>query len=584
MELVPVTIISKQQGIPVPSNEFVFTLSKDDFELFETTEVDIRGAPLKDAFLIGVSEEDQLALNLLLSFEEKLESTAVIGVFCQLKDVDIGPFESKISCKILARAKIDKYVNEGGLKAPLQIVRERLLPGEEDLLNDLRVLVNHLIQNDSSIPEQVKRRIVNTKDIIKISNILAGSLKLSEEDKFSYLQYKDNLDRFTIILRHLVKMLDSQARNVNLSSNNFFNGLLPPGFASLVKEMQAQAQLEQEKIVEENKKFDLISLPPIVAKKIEKEQKRLKNLNPSSMEHQAAQEYLDWIMNIPWGSTSYQDPELVTFIETLNKTHHGLQDVKNHLLEYMTIEEITNSSRGTVLCFAGPPGTGKTSIAKQLAKATNRKIVKIALGGMSDEAEIRGHRRTYVAAKPGRVITGLTQAEVMDPLFLLDEVDKTSNAFKGDPVSALLELLDPEQNSEFIDRFIEVPIDLSKAMFICTANYVENIPAPLKDRLEIIVFRDYTPEEKLIIAEEYILPRALKDYKMAEMDITFEEDIFKPLCKNAGVRDIERRIRKLLRGAAVKIIVHKEEVIKITAETLKNTFKGEYEETLIGFD
>lgn len=595
MELVPVVIISKQQGIPIPSNNFTFTLSKEDFEKFITTEVDIRGAPLKDTFLISVSEEDTLALNLLLNPQEKLESTAVIGVFCQLVDVDIGPFESRIICKILTRAKIDKYVQEAeSIKAPLQIIRERLLPGEEELLNDLRVLVDHLIQNESTIPDEIKKRVTNSRDIIKISNILAGSLKLSAEDKFLYLQYKDNLDRFTIVLRHLVRLLDKTSNNDQVKTFSldgmdsnaqtvFLENMLPAGFSNLLNDMQQlskKQQLAEEENVDPKAEENF---PPDIATKVEKERKRLRSLNPASMEHQTVQEYLDWITSIPWGKSTYSRPELTSFIDILNHSHYGLDDIKEHLLEYMCIEDITNSSKGTVLCFAGPPGTGKTSIAKQIAKATNRKIVKIALGGMSDEAEIRGHRRTYVAAKPGRVVTGLINAGVMDPLFLLDEVDKTASYHKGDPVSALLELLDPEQNDEFIDRFVETPIDLSRAMFICTANYIEEIPAALKDRLEIIKFREYTEEEKLVIAKDYILPRVEFDYMLKDMDINFDDGIFKTICEGQGVRDIERRIRKLLRQAAVKIRVHEEAKVEITEAGVTETFKDSEEGKQIGF-
>ena len=595
MELVPVVIISKQQGIPIPSNNFTFTLSKEDFEKFITTEVDIRGAPLKDTFLISVSEEDTLALNLLLNPQEKLESTAVIGVFCQLVDVDIGPFESRIICKILTRAKIDKYVQApDGIQAPLQIIRERLLPGEEELLNDLRVLVDHLIQNESTIPEEIKKRVTSSKDIIKISNILAGSLKLSPEDKFLYLQYKDNLDRFTIVLRHLVRLLDKnpngdQIKTFNLDGMDsnaqavFLENMLPQGFTSLLNDMQQLARKQQANEEENIDPKQEENFPPEIAKKVEKERKRLRSLNPASMEHQTVQEYLDWITSIPWGKSTYSRPELTSFIDILNHSHYGLDDIKEHLLEYMCIEDITNASKGTVLCFAGPPGTGKTSIAKQIAKATNRKIVKIALGGMSDEAEIRGHRRTYVAAKPGRITTGLINAGVMDPLFLLDEVDKTASYYKGDPVSALLELLDPEQNNEFIDRFVESPIDLSKAMFICTANYIDDIPAPLRDRLEIIKFREYTEEEKLVIAKDYILPRVKADYMIQDMNIKFDDKIFKTICEGYGVRDIERRVRKLLRQAAVKIRVHQKEEAEITEAGVTETFKDLEEGKQIGF-
>ena len=581
MEMVPVVIVSKQQGVPIPSNDYTFTLSKEDFERFDTSEIDLRGAPLKDIFLVSVSQEDQLALSLLLSAEEKLDSTAVIGTFCQLQDIEEGPFEVKISCKVLARAKIDKYVQENGtVKAPLQVIRERLLPGEEELLNDLRVLVHHLIQNESTVSDGVREKISNTRDIIKISNILAGSLHMSEDDRYNYLQYNDNLDRFTLVLRYLVKLLD---RTSMPATQQDVNEALPSGFISLFHELamraqQAQGQTKDDDVLNDIK---IDELPEEVAKKIEKENKRLQNLPVQSMEYQTVQEYLDWILSIPWGKDSREPPVLEDFVDILNESHYGLEEVKDHLLEYMTIEEITKMAQGTVLCFSGPPGTGKTSVAKQIAKATNRRIVKIALGGMSDEAELRGHRRTYVAARPGRIITGLTRTGVMDPLFLLDEVDKTSS-HKGDPASALLELLDPEQNSEYIDRFVELPVDLSKAMFICTANDIDDIPPALKDRLEIVEFREYEDIEKITIARDYILPKAIKDYQLEDFEINFEPDSFSEICNRKGVRDIERNIKKLLRRAAVSIRVNKEQKVSIDKTYVKETFKKKIESG-IGF-
>jgi len=570
MDLVPVVIISKQQGIPIPSNEFTFSLSKEEFETFRTAEIDIRGAPLKDAFLISISNEDQLALNLLLNAEEKLNSTALIGVFAQIGEVVEEPFEVKVTCRVLARAKIDKFVKEQGvIKAPLLIVREKLLPGEEDLLTDLRVLVNHLISNETSLSPEIKQRIQNTKDIIKVSNILANELSITIEEKFDYLQYKDNLDRFTLVLRHLIKVLE---KGKGRAPHDSLLPSLPPSFTALFQQQLEQQQAEQEE-------YDFSDLPLKVKQKLEKEEKRLRSIPPQSMEHQAVADYIDWVTSLPWGTTSYKSPELNKFLDILDESHYGLEEVKEHILEYMTIESLTGASKGSVMCFLGPPGTGKTSIAKQIAKATNREVVKIALGGMSDEAEIRGHRRTYVAAKPGRIITGLTEAKTMDPLFLLDEIDKIGE-YRGDPISALLELLDPEQNDEFIDRFIECPVDMSKAMFVCTANYKEGIPDPLRDRLETIKFREYTYEEKTEIAKRFLVPKALKDYGLQDMDIQIDFDCIKEITKEKGVREIERRIRKLLRQAAVKIVVKSQPKVLITKDDYLKTFENERSEKL----
>ena len=583
MELVPVLIVSKFTGVPIPNSDFEFSLSKDQAENFETQEVLIRGAPLKDSFLIGISKEEPLALHMLMTQDERLSTISTMGVFCQLKETEENTYEKVYRCRVLARARISKYVNQNNvIKAPLQIIKERLLPGEDELLADLKALINNLLEKEGTLSPEIKQRIQTTDDIIKISNILVASLPVTEDDRYQYIQYKDNLDRFTLVLKSIIQTLNLSGKTT-IRRRQELPESFPRDFITLLQEIESQAIKLEEKKAEENADLTakIDNLPPEIAKKIEKEHKRLQQLPPSSMEYQTVQEYVDWITSVPFGIETKKKPELKSIIDKLNESHYGLPEIKEHILEYMTIESLTQTTKGTVLCFAGPPGTGKTSIAKKIANITNREIIKIALGGMSDEAEIRGHRRTYVAAKPGRIVAGLIGAKTMDPLILLDEVDKTSS-FRGDPVAALLELLDPEQNDAFIDRYLEVPLDLSKVMFICTANYIDDIPAPLKDRLEIIEFRDYEDFERHIIAEKYILPKAVQDYNLQDYNISFSPNSFEPICKTKGVREAERKIRKLLRKGAVEIIVNEKEFYEVTEEEVEKVFK-ENKEGVVGF-
>ena len=579
-EQAPVVIISVDQGIPIPDNDFSFTLTRSQYESFSTKEISIKGTPVKDVFVIAISKDSQLSLNLLLNDKERVDSTSLIGVFCQLRGVDESPFQNRIHCRVFARTKIiDWSIHNKNIYTNLQIVDERLLPGEDDLLKDLRMLIDIFVQKDDFLPKEIKPRIKKTKDVTKVCNILAASLSLDKESRYNYLQFLDNLDRYTLILKHLIDLMDANPpgnrslKPPSVKKKSKVSGTIPKSFINLFQDLEKTAAEQQAMHAAQTDPEFIVNLPEKIKNKIEKESRRLRNLPPSSMEYQTVQEYLDWLTGIPWGEMSNEPLELSTLIPTLDTSHYGLPEVKEHILEYMTVEKLAKAPKGTVLCFSGPPGTGKTSIVKQIADATNRKIIKIALGGMSDEAEIRGHRRTYVAAKPGRIISGLVNCKTMDPLILLDEVDKTSDSSRGDPVAALLEVLDPEQNNEFIDRYIEEPVDLSKAMFICTANYMENIPAPLMDRLEIVHFREYEEDEKLVIAEKFILPKVKEDYCLTDMNISFTKCAIKAITEGHGIRDVERRIRKLFRNAAVKIEVRGEESVSFDAEKVKEIFK-----------
>jgi ATP-dependent Lon protease len=301
------------------------------------------------------------------------------------------------------------------------------------------------------------------------------------------------------------------------------------------------------------------------------------------LEAQSIQTYIETVRDIPWQEFSNANVDLKEMSKEITETHCGLDEVKKYVLEHLILENHLSKPLGSVLCFVGPPGTGKTSIAKAIAKATKRKVIRLALGGVTDEAEIRGHRRTYVAAKQGRLVDGLIKCKQMNPIVILDEIDKLDKGTRGDPTSALLELLDPEQNGEFMDRFIEIPIDLSKILFICTANYEDKIPEPLRDRLEIIYFKEYDFDERLKILKDYIYPSLLKEYEMDECAIITKENFFTEMAKPKSLRKIEKNISKVLKSILSKIKLDKVEIYTLDESAKNLLIKTKPQTKLIGY-
>ena len=308
--------------------------------------------------------------------------------------------------------------------------------------------------------------------------------------------------------------------------------------------------------------------------KAESELKKLKMMSPMSAEASVVRSYIECLIDVPWKKRSRVYRDLARAEKILDEDHYGLEKVKERIIEYLAVQQRVKKSKGPILCLVGPPGVGKTSVAKSIARATNRKYTRMALGGIRDEAEIRGHRRTYIGSMPGRVIQNITKTKVRNPLFLLDEIDKMAQDFKGDPASALLEVLDPEQNSTFSDHYMEVEYDLSDVMFVCTANSL-NIPDALRDRMEVIHLSGYTEDEKLNIAMKYLLPNALKDNGLKDHEIEIQSnailEIIRRYTREAGVRNLQRDISKISRKVVTEILQKKlSDKVVVTKENLEN--------------
>lgn len=413
----------------------------------------------------------------------------------------------------------------------------------------------------------------------RLSDTVASNLVLKPEYRQEILEAFDPQERLETLYRILLQEID--ILKIEQKIGNRVKGQIN----KMQKEHYLREQLkaiqkelgEDEDVVEEvdeyKQKLEKLELPEEINEKVEREINRLMKLSPSSAETGVIRNYIDWILNLPWNEETKDVLDLKKSAKILDEDHYGLKEIKERILEYLAIRQLSKSMKGPILCLVGPPGVGKTSIAKSIARSLDRKFVRMSLGGVRDEAEIRGHRRTYVGAIPGRIISSIKQAGSKNPVFLLDEIDKLAGDFRGDPASALLEVLDPEQNHDFADHYLDVPFNLSKVMFITTANSLGTIPRPLLDRMEVIRVSGYTEEEKLKITQKYLLPKQIKDHGLEPKNIKVSEnairDVINYYTKESGVRNLERQVANLCRKTAKRIVEEKIKSVSINVNNLK---------------
>lgn len=400
----------------------------------------------------------------------------------------------------------------------------------------------------------------NVNEPGRLSDLIAANLRLKMEEAQEILQCVDPMDRLRLIITHLVhesevatmqmKIQTSAREGMDKAQKEYF---LREQLKAIRKELGDGADTDEE-LDELAKSIEKAGLPAEVRKEADKQLKRLATMHGDSAEASVVRTYLDWLVDLPWKKTSKDQLDIAKAKAILDEDHYGLTKIKDRILEYLSVRKLNPDSKGPILCFAGPPGVGKTSLGRSIARALGRKFQRISLGGMRDEAEIRGHRRTYIGAMPGRIIQAMKQAGTRNPVIVLDEIDKLGNDFRGDPSSALLEALDPEQNYYFSDHYLNVPFDLSKVLFICTANHLENIPGALLDRLEVISLPGYTQQEKLAIARRYILSREIHENGLGEKDLTIPDAainrIIREYTREAGLRNLEREIGTVCRKIA----------------------------------
>ncbi len=423
----------------------------------------------------------------------------------------------------------------------------------------------------------------NVEEPARFADVVVSNLSLKIDQKQQVLEAFNPIERLKRLHWILLKLLDilRVERKINLRVKRQIDKMqreyyLKEQLKAIQKELGEDDGVLSEVETYRNK-IKKIKLPKETEEKVLKEADRLLKLPPGSAETGVIRGYIDWILELPWTKETKDNLDLKHARSVLEEDHYGLKKVKERVLEYLAIRQLAAGMKGPILCLVGPPGVGKTSVGRSIARALKRNFVNMSLGGMRDEAEIRGHRRTYVGAIPGRIIYSMRQARSKNPVFLLDEVDKMSNDFRGDPASAMLEVLDAEQNNSVRDHFLEVPFDLSKVMFITTANTVDTIPRPLLDRMEVIYISSYTEEEKLKIAVRYLLPKQLKEHGLKEENVTLSEntmrDIINYYTREAGVRELERKIADVCRKAAKQLVEHEKKRVRVTRANL-NKFLG----------
>jgi len=469
------------------------------------------------------------------------------------------------------RCEIEEEIYEEEFKADQEL---------EALMRTTLNAFENYITLSSRISPEVFISVASIEEPGRLADIITSHMILKTEQKQKLLEAFDPRERleelYKVLLRE-IQILEIE-REINIRVRNQINKVqkeyyLKEQLKAIQEELGEDGGI-QEEVDEYREKIEKANLPKPVEEKVLKEIDRLYKLSPGSAEGAVIRNYADWILALPWNKKTKDRLDIKKAKEILDADHYGLEKAKERVLEYLAIRQLSKDMKGPILCFVGPPGVGKTSIAKSIAKALNRKFVRMSLGGVRDEAEIRGHRRTYVGAIPGRIISLIKEAGTKNPVFLFDEVDKISYDFRGDPSSALLEVLDPEQNKEFTDHFLEVPFDLSQVMFITTANTLSTIPRPLLDRMEVIEISGYTEEEKVKIAQQYLLPKQKKEHGLKEENLQISEqtirDIINYYTRESGVRNLERELAALCRKTAKKIVEGKTKVVRINTKNLEN--------------
>jgi len=511
-----------------------------------------------------------------------------IGTIAEIKQILKMPGGTmRVLVEGLNRAEIQGYIFfEPFIKVGIKEFKEypdRKAPEIEALMRTLIYQFEQYVKMSKKIPPETVVSVVAIEEPGRLADVVASHLSLRVHEKQAILESLDVKKRLEILCEILAKEMEvlELERKINIRVRKQMEKTQKEYYLrEQMKAIQKELGEKDERVAEGEELREKIAqakLPPEIEEKALKEVERLEKMPPMVAEAVVVRNYLDWLLSMPWSQETRDRLDLDVAQKILDEDHYGLTKPKERILEYLAIRKLARKMKGPILCFIGPPGVGKTSLGKSIARALGRKFVRMSLGGIRDEAEIRGHRRTYVGSLPGRIIQGMKQAGTKNPVFLLDEVDKMSSDFRGDPASALLEVLDPEQNHMFSDHYLEVPFDLSKVMFITTANSPYSIPRPLLDRMEVIYISGYTEEEKTRIALDYLVPKQIKEHGLKKKNIGFSEGairkIIRQYTREAGVRNLEREIATICRKVAREVVADKNKSVRVTSNSVP-TFLG----------
>ena len=512
-----------------------------------------------------------------------------IGVVAEIKQIlKLPDGNLRVLIEGIDRAAITRYYEDEGI-THVSVVEKSDIPcedflQEQVLMRKIQQLLSDYFDLYEKINPEVMASLMEIEDAGQLADVTASNFPLKPQDKQRILEELD----VRVRMETLIALMENENNILEVEQ-----GVMSKLKMSLDKNQRDYILREQMKVIQEElgdfesgqaeadeyrEKMKKRSLPKEVCEKLEEELSRLSRLSVMSQEYGVVQNYIETVLAMPWEITTEENTNIVKAKEILDRDHYGLEKVKERILEYLAVKCLAEDTKGSIICLAGPPGTGKTSIARSLAEALGRKYVRVSLGGIQNEAEIRGHRKTYVGAMPGRIVTALKQAGSKNPLILLDEIDKMSSDFRGDPTAAMLEVLDPEQNKGFRDHFLELSIDLSQVLFVTTANSIENIPAPLYDRMDIIEISGYTEEEKLNIAKQYLLPKQRKENGLNAKSLKISDKTIRLLIegytRESGVRSLERKLAALCRKAAKEIVEEEKTGVTINDKILKKYLGG----------